>query len=203
MSSTPLHPLGAPAPLGLRTSRVLLRPLLAADVDRDYDAVMADPPALRRWSHSDWPSDDFTRAENLADLQMHEQEHRDGMAFTFTVLSPDGLRCLGCVYLTPVFPEAAELARGSKHPVQVGFWVRSSEWSSELDRHLLGALREWLRTSWAFDAMVLAVSVLDEWQIEVVRAAGLGPGVPLTRGDGRHCLVFVERTVPRGGLAGA
>jgi RimJ/RimL family protein N-acetyltransferase len=199
MSSKPLHPLGAPAPEGLRTSRVLLRPLLAADVDRDYDAVMSDPPALRRWAQSDWPGDDFTRAENLADLQRHEQEHRDGVAFTYTVLTPDGLRCLGCVYLTPVFLEAADLCRGANHPVQVGFWVRSSEWSSELDRHLLGALREWLRTSWAFDAMVMAISIQDDWQLGVVRSAGLGPGARIMLADGRECLAFVERTVPKGG----
>lgn len=199
MSSTPLHPLGAPAPEGLRTSRVLLRPLLAADVERDFDAVMSDPPALQRWSQSDWPSDDFTLAENLADLQRHEQEHRDGIAFTYTVLTSDGMRCLGCVYLTPVFSEIASVCRGANHPVQVGFWVRSSEWSSQLDRHLLSALREWLRISWAFDAMVMAISIQDEWQLEIVRSAGLGPGTPITLADGRACMVFVERTVPRGG----
>ena len=86
-----LHPHGT-VPEGLRTPRVMLRPLLAADVERDYDAVMSDPAALRRWSQSDWPDDEFTLAENLTDLERHEREHKDGVAFTFTVLSPDGSR---------------------------------------------------------------------------------------------------------------
>jgi hypothetical protein len=194
MSSIPLHPLGAPLPEGLRTPRVLLRPLLALDAQRDYDAVMFDPPALRRWGQSDWPTDDFTLAENHADLQRHEQEHREGIAFTYTVLTPDGSLCLGCVYLAPVFEEAAHLCRGARHPVRLGFWVRSSEWHSDLDRHLLDALRHWLDTAWAFDCVVLAISVTDERQVSMAREL-LGPGTPLTLADGRECVAFVERTV--------
>ncbi|HET9325420.1 MAG TPA: GNAT family N-acetyltransferase [Candidatus Eisenbacteria bacterium] len=186
-----LHPV-VTVPEGLRTQRLLLRPLLAADAERDYAAVMSDPAALRRWSQSDWPSDDFTLAENLADLERHEREHKDGIAFTFTVLSPDGGRCLGCVYLTPVFKEAANLCRGAAYPVQLGFWVRSSEVASDLDRHLFEALRRWLRNDWAFDCVTLAISVKDERQEQVVRDAGLGPGASLLLGDGRECWAFVE-----------
>jgi len=186
-----LHPHGT-VPEGLRTPRVMLRPLLAADVERDYDAVMSDPAALRRWSQSDWPDDEFTLAENLTDLERHEREHKDGVAFTFTVLSPDGSRCLGCVYLTPGFKETANLCRGAAYPVQHGFWVRSSEIGSDLDRHLLEALRKWLRNDWAFDCVTFAISSKDERQEQVLRDAGLGPGAALMLQDGRECWVFVE-----------
>src|SRR5262249_14686707 len=145
------HPEHAPIPEGLETGRLRLRPLRASDVALDYDAVMSDPAALRRWSQASWPADDFTLAENLTDLQGHEREHLEGVAYTFTVLSPDASRCLGCVYFTPVRPEAVGLCGRSEHPVRVGFWVRSSEILGGLDRHLFEALRAWLRQAWAFD----------------------------------------------------
>jgi hypothetical protein len=188
----PFYPDDAVAPEGLRLSRLVLRPLRAADAALDYDAVMSDAQALQRWSQSSWPADDFTLAENRTDLERHEREHGERVAFTYTVLSPDQGTCLGCVYLTPVFPEAARLVAGAMFPVQLGFWVRAAEVGGELDRYLFEALREWLRTSWRFDAVVLAISQKDERQESVVRDAGLGPGAALTLGDGRECWVFVE-----------
>src|SRR5262245_60678886 len=47
----PLHAPVSP-PDGTRTGRVLLRPLRATDVDRDYDAVMASREQLRRWGQT-------------------------------------------------------------------------------------------------------------------------------------------------------
>ena len=44
------YPAGAPVPGEKRTHRLLLRPLRAADVELDYDAVMSSAEQLRRWS---------------------------------------------------------------------------------------------------------------------------------------------------------
>ena len=105
---------------------------------------MSDPAALRRWSQTDWPSDHFTLEENWTDLDRHEREHGDRVAFTFTVLDPKENRCLGCVYFSPLKPEAEELRADARYPVWAAFWVRESEVASELDRHLLTAMLEWL-----------------------------------------------------------
>jgi RimJ/RimL family protein N-acetyltransferase len=95
------YPADRTVPEERRTARLALRPLLAADVAADYDAVMASAPMLRAWSQSEWPADDFTLAENLEDLRRHEREHLERAAFTYTVREPQGVRCLGCVYLQP------------------------------------------------------------------------------------------------------
>jgi RimJ/RimL family protein N-acetyltransferase len=136
-------PSSGSAPREMRTGRLILRPLRASDAERDYDAVMSSPSELRRCRGSDWPSDDFTLAENRADLERHEHEHERGEAFTYTVLAPDEARCLGCVYIVPVWPEAAPLCDAAACAACVGFWVRASEWVNDLDRHLLTTLREW------------------------------------------------------------
>lgn len=81
------YPASVPVPQENRTSRLRLRPLRATDVELDYKAVMSSAEMLHRWSQSDWPTDDFTLAQNLADLQRHKREHIERKAFTFTVLT--------------------------------------------------------------------------------------------------------------------
>ncbi len=167
------HPARAAMPEILQTPRVLVRPLRVADVDRDYDAVMASAPDLRRWSASDWPSDGFTRAENLADLERHERDHAERRAFTYTVVDPSGARCLGCVYMVPVWDAAAPLCAGWVHAACVGFWVRSSEIALGLEGHVLETLVHWLSTAWAFDGVLFTDVAGETRQAAVFAAAGL------------------------------
>src|SRR5436190_10655528 len=109
------YPASAPVPEEKRTDRLLLRPLRATDVELDYDAVMSSAEQLRRWSHSGWPADDFTLEQNRDDLEQHEREHRQREAFTFTVLSLEGGRCLGCVYIKSPRPEIDWLSADAAH----------------------------------------------------------------------------------------
>ena len=180
-----LLPPGAPVPAERRTDRLFLRPLRATDVDLDYDSVMSSAPMLRTWSQSDWPSDDFTLAENLDDLKRHEREHGERLAFTFTVLDPMGMRCQGCVYLTPVPPQARALCEGAARAVNVGFLVRASELESGLERHLLEGLREWLATEWGFDCIVFTIAEQEKRQAALLAEAGLRRLATFTLPDGR------------------
>ena len=184
------HPAGAAVPTERRTSRLLLRPLRATDVDRDYQAVMASAPMLRRWGQTDWPADDFTRAENLADLERHEREHLEGVAFTFTVLDPDGDRCLGCVYLVPLTETVA--GESLEHACRISFWVRASEPATDLARHLLDTLLEWLHEAWAFDRAWFTTSPQDLPQVAVFEAAGLVSTGTVILGDGRQVVAYGE-----------
>jgi RimJ/RimL family protein N-acetyltransferase len=178
------YPPAARVPEELRTARLFLRPLRAADAALDYDAVLASAAQLRRWSQSSWPADDFTLAENLADLQRHEREHEEQAAFTYTVLDPAGTRCLGCVYLMPLWPGAVSLCAGADYPATVGFWVRTSEIANDLDRHLLAALRDWLRAEWAFDCVVFSLSLQEARQATLLAEAGLECRLTFSLPDG-------------------
>jgi hypothetical protein len=184
------YPPDARVPEEKRTDRLLLRPLRATDAELDYDALMSSAEQLRRWSQSGWPADDFTLAENLADLQRHEREHGERVAFTFTVLNPQGDRCLGCVYITPLWPQIAELCAGAAYPADVGFWARTSELAGELDKHLLATLREWFASEWAFDCIVWAIGRQDARQADVLREAGLQQRTAFALANGRQCWAF-------------
>ena len=167
------HPAGAPVPEVMRTARALLRPLRTTDVDLDYDAVMSSAAELRRCRGSEWPRDGFTLEENLADLERHEREHIERKAFTYTVLNPEGTRCLGCVYIVPVWAEAADIRGAAACAACVGFWVRASEIEHDLDKHLLAVLLEWFRSAWPFDCVLFTNYVADTRQAALLAETGL------------------------------
>ncbi|MCX6094677.1 MAG: hypothetical protein NTY63_07665 [Candidatus Bipolaricaulota bacterium] len=172
-----------------KSQRLVLRPLRATDVALDYDAVMSSATELHRWNAGYWPRDGFTLAENRADLERHEREHVERKAFTYTVLSPDEARCLGCVYIQPVWSEAAPLCGGAARAATVGFWVRTSEIPNDLDRHLLAVLLEWLRDDWPFDCVLFTNVAGETRQTALLGEVGL-TCLPLTWYDGRAGSAF-------------
>ena len=68
-------------------------------VEADFAAVMRDIPMLRDWSGQDWPTPEFTIAENLVDLERHHREQQQGVALTYSVLLRGTIQ--GCIYVHP------------------------------------------------------------------------------------------------------
>jgi len=174
----PFYPNDALVPAELLTSEYLLRPLRGTDVELDYAALMASTAMLRRWSQSDWPSDDFTLAENLADLVEHEQEHEARVAFTYTVMNPEATMCHGCVYIKPPWPLLTDNEPGlfkadQPYRARCAFWVRESRLADDLDRHLLGTLMTWFQRDWAFSVVHFFTSEQDTRQQQIMADAGL------------------------------
>ena len=170
---------GHDLPSRLDAGGFVLEPLTVDHVELDYAAVMDSRDMLRIWSGTSWPADDFTLAENREDLERHQREHTEGTAFTFTVLSPDGSECLGCVYVNPTdrFIPSDDLV-GSVEGLPegtavVGFWVRQSRRDGDLEGRLLESLVGWLRESWDFPAVLVSVAGADARQRDVVESAGL------------------------------
>ena len=176
----PFYPENAPVPTALHTPEFSLRPLLGTDVDLDYDAVMESQAELRQGSDDGWPSADFTRAQNLADLVRHEREHRERVAFTYTVISHDQSQCLGCVYIRPLDP-LVDLLRTNSNDADIldgcdaiaSFWVRTSRLADGLDRRVLTALLAWFERDWAFQGVVFAAHSKVVHQVENFAAGGL------------------------------
>ena len=166
------YPDDALVPTELRTDEFLLRPLLATDVELDYEAVMATQEELRRTSGGRWPRPDFTLAENLADLQGHEEDFRARRGFTYTVMDPTETRCLGCVYAYPPEGEAGGDAARDGEAV-VWFWVRPDGIAADLDRRLLAALAPWLRDNFAFARVRYRAPADDERRKTILGEAGM------------------------------
>ncbi len=137
------YPSDAHVPEALRTDEFLFRPLRATDVTLDYDAVIGSRAELLLGSGGTWPREGFTLEENLADLERHEQEHRDRVAFTYTVMN------------------------------YVSFWVRQSRLADRLDRRLLQALIPWFQHEWAFLHVLFIAQKIEERYTQLFEEMGL------------------------------
>jgi hypothetical protein len=168
-------------PEGLTTDDFMLRPIVAADAEMDYAAVMESREYLRAWEQSTWPEDDFTVAANREDLEKAERRHANHEAFTYTVMDPAETECLGCVYLMP--PDARMFARARITPVgshrwddydaAVFFWVRKSRLAAEMDRVLLDALRTWLAQDWSLGGHLFVTNEQFAQQVELIEHTDL------------------------------
>jgi len=169
-------------PSRLETDEFVLRPILAEDATRDYEAVMETRVDLRAWEQSSWPADDFTVDANRQDLADLEERHLARRAFTYTVLTPDGATCLGCVYIFPT--TATFLTKATVTPVTeeaqwaeidavVYFWVRQSRIASAMDVRLLAAIRTWLDETWALPRTTFVTNEQFERQVHLLDSAGL------------------------------
>lgn len=171
------YPRDVLVPEELRTEEFVLRPLRATDVERDYAALMDSKESLRMWSGSEWPADGFTLAENLRDLEEHEQEHVEGTAFTYTVLDPTGSECLGCVYILPLAPrfepEVTLPHSGADPRARVAFWVRTPRLADGLEGRLLAELIEWFRREWRFTQVVFFTREANSRQVQLFDRSGL------------------------------
>ena len=165
----PYFPADRPVPAGFQTRRLFLEPLRPAHLDRDYAAVMDSREQLRLWSGSPWPEDDFTRADNLKDLQWHWDEHQKRIAFTYTVLDPTRQVCLGCVYMRPLdelVPANPERLAGiAADETLVRFWVRTAQLKGDLQDHLLRGLIQWLKDQWVFSRVLFETRAANVPQV--------------------------------------
>jgi hypothetical protein len=141
-----LIPLEHPIPSGIEHQRFRLRPITVNDLVRDYDAVMSSAPRLReRFPYWGWPEDTMTMEDDLVDLGWHQKEAQLRRSFNYAIVSPDGSRLLGCVYVDP--PEK----RGAD--AEVCLWVRADEESTGLEDEVEAAVREWLAAEWPFETV--------------------------------------------------
>ena len=171
----------ATIPDGFVTHEFLIRPLSETDVELDYAAVMESKEYLRKWEQANWPSDDFTLADNLKDLQRHEREHINRESFTFTVMNPAETECLGCIYIFPLtarwLSKAEATPKGetawSDYEAVISFWIRQSRLAEGMERRLLDVLCPWFEQEWTFDDLLYFTNEAVGQQAAMFERAGL------------------------------
>lgn len=166
---------------GLRTDEFLLRPIVAADAESDYAAVMESREYLRIWEGSAWPEDDFTVEANRDDMVKMEQRHLENYAYGYTMQTPDESSCLGCVYVMPadakgykdvVAHEVGAMAWADCRAT-VAFWVRQSRLADGLDGRLLDELMRWFAEDWEIDGVVFTTVANLDQQVALIEATGM------------------------------
>lgn len=174
-------PAEASVPVELRTADLVLRMLGPDVVEPDYEAIMETRVRLRLWSDSEWPDDNFSLDDNMADIHMHADEHLAREAFAFTVLSADESRVEGCCYIRSL----ASLLDGREQVPREGrpelpettavvpFWVRDSALPRDLDRQLLEGLAGWFADAWPFERAAFLTNDSQARDHQTLREMGL------------------------------
>ena len=136
----------AVVPKGLHTDKYNIRMLTVNDLIKDYEAVMSSVTHLKGVFGLDdpWPQN-LTLEKNLIDLGWHQKEFEIRSSFTFTVMSKDEQKCLGCVYINP--------CSKSSFDAEIILWVRESEANTGLDAHLFSTIKEWVGKDWWFKSV--------------------------------------------------
>jgi len=135
-------PAGCEPPVGFETAEFRVRPITVADAEKDYEAVMESIDVIHAALLGDsWPTEEHTLEQNERDMAAKERKFARHDSFTYTVVSLDESRVLGCIYINEGIggPDAA-----------VFTWVRSSEQEGGLDARLEAAVRDWIARDWPF-----------------------------------------------------
>ena len=130
-------------PEGLAGPGFHLEPLGPPHNNADHSAWTSSIDHIRAtpgFRDGPWPPvGGLSLAENLQDLERHEDDFKRRVGFTYTVLD-DGDGVIGCVYIYP--------SRSDPRVPRVRSWVSANR--AELDPLLHDTVANWLATEWPF-----------------------------------------------------
>lgn len=133
-------------PTLIETQGFKLVPLGPALVDIDFAAYMSSIEHLQQTftRNTSWPRADITAAEAMADMQTEEGRFERRESFAYAVLTPDGTRERGCVYIYP--------STIPGHDAVIRLWVTKAEFDAGFDAELYAWTRQWITQSWGFSS---------------------------------------------------
>lgn len=121
-----------------------LVPLGPALVKIDYDAYMSSIEHLQKTftRNTAWPHPGITDAEAMVDMETEQARFAQRKSFAYAVLTPDGTRERGCVYVQPS-PVAG-------YDAVVRLWVTKAEYDAGFEAELHAWVVNWLAKDWPF-----------------------------------------------------
>ena len=130
-------------PETLETHELMLRMLTIHDVEKDFDAVTSSASVLNEMNpNSNWP-EGLTVEQNLIDLGWNQKEFQSRRSFTYTVVTLDESKVLGCVYIYPT--------RKRGYDAEVYLWARETKMGTGLDVDLFNVIKDWMGREWPFE----------------------------------------------------
>ena len=132
-------------PVRVEAEGFVVRPLGPDLVDIDYAAYMSSIEHLQRTftRSTNWPREGITDEEAMLDMETEQGRFEARSSFAYAVLTPDGTRERGCIYVYP----------GSKpgYDAEVSLWVTQAEFDDGFDAELEGWARTWIEADWPFE----------------------------------------------------
>ena len=151
----PLVPADFAVPTRVEAAGFQLVPLGPAVVDIDYDAYMSSVEHLQQmFTHSTaWPRKDIPRADAMQDMEQEQARFRARTSFAFSVLTPDGRRERGSVYISrsPV----------PQYDAVVRMWVTKADYDAGFDAELYSWVTAWVGQAWPFKKVAFPGRSID------------------------------------------
>lgn len=121
-----------------------LVPLGPPLVKIDYDAYMSSIEHLQKTftRSTAWPHPGITAAEAMVDMETEQARFAQRQSFAYAVLTPDGTRERGCVYVQPS-PVAG-------YDAVVRMWVTKADHDAGFEPELYAWVIQWLAQDWPF-----------------------------------------------------
>lgn len=121
-----------------------LEPLGPALVKIDFDAYMSSVEHLQRTftRSKDWPHAGISDADAMLDMQTEAARFAQRESFAYSVLTPDGLRERGCLYVSP--------SPVPGYDAIVRIWVTKAEFDAGFDKELEAWAHQWIKANWPF-----------------------------------------------------
>lgn len=164
-----------------------VRRQMRSDNVLDFQAVTTSRQALRVWSDSDWPQDEFTIEENAADLDMHIDEHERDEAYGFSIFDVAQSTLMGSLYLNQgaaivenyqVDSRVAAYLRNLD--VCADYWLRQGV-SQEIETAFFQTVQAWLSEAWWFTNVAFGSQLGKAEQRRQYLDAGLNEVAVLTK----------------------
>jgi len=169
--AAPFVPSGFTAPVLVKGAGFQLVPLGPALVKIDYDAYMSSIAHLQTTftRSKDWPHAGITAADAMKDMEGEAARFQQRQSFAYAVLTPDGRRERGSVYVSP--------SRVKGYDAVVRLWVTKAEYDAGFDAALYGWVTSWVRKQWPFAKVAYPGRAIPwaEWDALVAAGEAGGP----------------------------
>jgi len=143
-----------------------LVPLGPEVVKADYDAYMSSIEHLQKTftRSTAWPHPGITDADAMKDMEGEQARSRSRRSFDYSVLTPDGRRERGSVYISPS-PVAG-------YDAVVRLWVTKADYDAGFDAALYQWVQDWVRKDWPFHNVAYPGRAIDwaTWDAMVAAA---------------------------------
>lgn len=168
-------PAFVPADLAVPTSveapGFRLVPLGPELVRLDFEAYMSSIEHLQATftRSTAWPRHDISDADAMQDMLNEQARFASRASFAYAVLTPDGSRERGCVY---VYPSPV-----SGYDAEVRMWVTKAEFDAGFDAELFAWVTGWMASDWPFARVAYPGRTIEwgEWDSLVAASRASEP----------------------------
>ncbi len=142
-------------PMSVVTPHFKLQPLGPALVKIDYEAYMSSVEHLQKtFTRSpEWPHAGISDADAMKDMEGEAARFAAREAFSYSVLTPDGKRERGCIYVSP--------SPVPGYDAQVRIWVTKADYDAGFDAELYAWASQWVKTAWPFKKVAYPGRAID------------------------------------------